>query len=59
MSGYEKDCVLVVMAKNSQMREEVNPAVLKLGVTTLFRAAKYFLRVAKVYTTRFSQVNLP
>jgi hypothetical protein len=26
-----------------------NPAVLKLGVATLFRAAKYFLRVTKVH----------
>ncbi len=51
MSGYDSNCVLVVMAKNSQMREGVNPAVLELGVPTLFRAAKYFLRVAKVYTS--------
>ncbi len=59
MSRYERNHVLVVMAKNSQMREVVNPAVLELGVTTIFRAAKYFLRVPKVYTTRFRQVNLP
>jgi hypothetical protein len=31
----------------------LNAAILKLGVATLFRVAKNFLRVAKVYTTGF------
>ncbi len=32
-----------------QKKNGVNPAVLKLGVATLFRVAKCSLRVAKVY----------
>ena len=33
----------------SNKNDNINSAVLKLGVATLFRVAKYYLRVARVY----------
>ncbi len=50
---------MVWQSDNRYCYQWVNAAVLKLGVATLLRVAKYFLRVAKVYTTGFCQVILP
>jgi hypothetical protein len=33
------------------------PGVLKLGVATLFRVAKYFLRVAKIFLSHHSTLD--
>ncbi len=37
--------------------ELVNAGVLKLGVATLFRVAKYFLRIAKIFLSHHSTLD--
>jgi hypothetical protein len=42
---------------NKLLKRFNNPAVLKLGVATLFRVARLFLRVAKIYPIFLLKLN--
>jgi hypothetical protein len=40
---------VVSMGPSAFAKQYISPAVLKMGVTTLFRVDKYFLRVGKIF----------